>query len=191
MSKEIRKIAITGSIGSGKSVVCQYLRDKGYDVFDCDEENSKLLQKNKKGYKAVKNVFPECFIDDELDKKLLADIVFNDFEKKKILEMIMHPLILDELNKRKDNPLIAEVPLLFEAGWDQYFDSNLLIVTDMDIVVERSLERGLSKKEIEKRMENQMPVEEKIKRADKIIYNNGSLSMLYSLVDQWLESIIC
>ena len=191
MSKEINRIAITGTIGSGKSVVCEYLRNKGYDVFDCDKENARLLEKGNEGYNAIKKVFPECFKKDKLDKKMLSDIVFNDEEKKKILEMIMHPLILNSLNKRKDYPLFAEVPLLFEVDWDRYFDSNLLIVTDMDIVVDRLLERGMDKDDIESRLKNQMPVEEKIKRADKIIYNNGSLAMLYEYIDKWLEDILC
>ena len=191
MSKEIRRIAITGSIGSGKSVACEYLRSKGYDVFDCDAENAELLKKGEEGYNAIKEVFPECIIDGKLDKKVLSEIVFNDEEKKKILEMIMHPLILNRLNERKDFPLFAEVPLLFEVDWDNYFDTNLLIVTDLDIVVDRLIERGMSKQDILTRLENQMPIEEKIKRADKIIYNNGSLAMLYSFIDEWLDSIVC
>ena len=186
------KIAISGSIGSGKSVACEYLRqNKGYDVFDCDQVNRKLLEKDEAGYLKVKEAFPECFNDDELDKKKLSALVFNNEEEKKKLEDIMHPLILNELEKREDDPLFAEVPLLFEAGWDKYFDHNLLIVTDLDILVERLVERGLDKEDIYNRLSSQMSVEEKIKRADKIIYNNGSLSDLYKLIDLWLEEIIC
>ena len=59
MSKEVNRIAITGTIGSGKSVVCEYLRNKGYDVFDCDKENAILLEKGNEGYKAIKKVFSE------------------------------------------------------------------------------------------------------------------------------------
>ena len=184
------KIAITGTIGSGKTVACEYLRLKGYDVFDCDKENALLLQKDQEGYNALKKIFPQCFINEELDKKMLADIVFNDPEQKKILEMIMHPLILNRLQQRKDNPLFAEVPLLFEADWDRYFDHNLLLITDMDIVVKRLEERGLSRKEANDRVNAQMSVEEKIKRADKIIYNNGSLNELYENIDMWLDEII-
>ena len=103
----------------------------------------------------------------------------------------MHPLILEKLLKRKDNPLFAEVPLLFEVNWDKYFDCNVLIVTDEKILKERLINRGLDIIDIENRLKNQMSVKEKIKRADKIIYNNGSLAMLYSYIDEWLDSIIC
>ncbi|MBQ5805422.1 MAG: dephospho-CoA kinase [Erysipelotrichaceae bacterium] len=185
------KIAITGTIGSGKTVVSDYLRSKGYDVFDCDRVNAWLLEENRKGYKAVKKLFPECFDGNSLDKKVLAETVFSDPEKKKKLEDVMHPLILKELKKRKDDPLFAEVPLLFEAGWDVYFDRNLLVVTDEKLLKERMKERGFSVKQYRERLKTQMPVEEKIKRADKIIYNNGSLNDLYVMIDNWLKEVLC
>ena len=82
------KIAVSGSIGSGKSEVCIYLRKLGYDVFDCDEENRKLLEENEKGYLKVKEVFPECFSEGMLDKKKLASLVFSSKEEKKKLEQL-------------------------------------------------------------------------------------------------------
>ncbi|MBO4920237.1 MAG: dephospho-CoA kinase [Erysipelotrichaceae bacterium] len=185
------KIAITGTIGSGKTAVSDYLRSKGYDVFDCDRVNAELLEENKKGYKAVKKLFPECFEGNTLDKKKLAVEVFSDPEKKQKLEETMHPLILKELKKRKDDPLFAEVPLLFEAGWDVYFDRNLLIVADEKLLKKRMEERGFSVKQYQERLKSQMPADEKIKRADKIIYNNGSLNDLYVMIDNWLKEVLC
>ena len=184
------KIAISGTIGSGKSEFCNYLRNKGYDVFDCDKENRKLLYKGRKGYRRVIKAFPEVLTEKGIDKRKLSKIVFSDEEKRLELESIMHPLILEELNKRSDDPLFAEVPLLFEVNWDRYFDMNVLIAANKDIVVERLIERGLEKSEIGKRMAAQMDVEEKIKRADKIIYNNGSLIELYRAADELLEEVL-
>ncbi|MBQ6334177.1 MAG: dephospho-CoA kinase [Erysipelotrichaceae bacterium] len=185
------KIAVTGSIGSGKSVVCEYLRQKGFDVFDCDYENSLLLQKGEKGYLMIREEFPDCFDGDELNKKKLAAIIFNDEESKKKLEDICHPLILGRLMARSDDPLFAEVPLLFETGWDAYFDHNLLVVTDTDILIPRLVERGMEYEDIMERLDSQMSIAEKIKRADKIIYNNGSLQDLYQLIDEWLCELQC
>ena len=184
------KISISGTIGSGKSEFCNYLRKKGYDVFDCDKENRKLLYKGKKGYRRVIRAFPEAMSENGLDKRKLSKIVFTDEKKRLQLEGIMHPLILDELNKRTDDPLFAEVPLLFEADWDIYFDLNVLIVANRDIVVKRLLERGLDKSEINRRIAAQMDVEEKIKRADKIIYNNGSLIELYDAAEGLLQEVL-
>jgi len=184
------KIAISGTIGSGKSEFCNYLRKKGYDVFDCDKENRKLLYKGRKGYRRVAKAFPEAMSQNGLNKQILSRIVFSDEKKRLQLEAIMHPLILDELNKRIDDPLFAEVPLLFEVNWDIYFDLNVLIVSNRNVVVGRLIERGLDKDEIDRRIAAQMDVEEKIKRADKIIYNNGSLTELYEAADGLLKEVL-
>ena len=183
------RAAITGTIGSGKSEAVAYLRNKGYDVFDCDEENRKLLLKDGKAYPLIQAAFPECFIDDELDKQKLSAIVFSDEEKRKQLEGICHPLLLQELNRREDDPLFAEVPLLFEAGWDLYFDHNLLIAADEETIRERLRFRGYDDNEINRRLSAQMPLSEKLRRADKIIYNNGSLQHLYTAIDNWLKDL--
>ncbi len=184
------KIAVSGSIGSGKSTVCLYLREKGYDVFDCDEVNRALLEEGEAGWLAVKEAFPDCFDEGGLNKRRLSARVFNDEGEKKKLEGIMHPLILAKLNERDDDPLFAEVPLLFEAGWEVYFDRNLLVVTDFDLLIDRLMERGMAIEEAKSRLSAQMDISEKIKRADKIIYNNGSLTDLYRLVDDWLDEIL-
>ena len=181
------KIAITGTIGSGKTEVSNHLRKLGYDVFDCDEVNRKLL--NERGYELLHDSFPECFEGELLNKKTLADIVFSDTEKKAKLESIMHPIILEELSNRKDDPLFAEVPLLFETGWDKYFDENILIICKEETAIERLKLRGFTELEAKNRINNQMPVREKIKKATRIIYNNGSLDELYELIDNCLKDI--
>ena len=181
------RIAITGTIGSGKTEASNYLRSKGYDVFDCDKVNSELL--DKKAYELLSDYFPQCFDGEQLNKQKLSSIVFTDENSKKLLESIMHPLILDELMKRHDNPLFAEVPLLFESGWDKYFDECLLIVADEDVAIDRLKNRGLSQEQAKMRINNQMPVQEKIKKATRIIYNNGSLDELYSAIDSYLKEL--
>ncbi len=185
------RIAVSGGIGSGKSTVCDYLREKGYDVFDCDACNRKLLEEGQEGYLKVREAFPDCFRGDVLDKKELSKKIFEDPKEKERLEAIMHPLILKEMDRRKDDPLFAEVPLLFEAGWDRYFDTNLLVVSRQSIALERLKERGVSPADARRRLKSQMSVREKIKRADKIIYNNGSLQDLHVLVDEWLGELPC
>lgn len=178
------KIAITGTIGSGKSTVAAYLRDKGYFVFDCDEVNRELLNSD-----ILIDYFPECYDDGLLDKKKLANIVFNDEKKRLLLESIMHPLILESMKKEsgKHDPFFAEVPLLFEVNWDKYFDEVLLVVVDEDIALRRLLDRGLSIEESKQRIKNQMSIKEKIERSDVIIYNDSSLFSLHKKIDGWLS----
>lgn len=183
------KVAITGTIGSGKSQVSNYLRNLGYDVFDCDAYNQILLSKGNLGYLELQKAFPQVFDGEELNKAKLADIVFIDKVKKSELEAILHPLILDKMLLEAENKDIffAEVPLLFESNWDKYFDLTILVVTDTDILINRLLEKGLNINDINRRINSQMSIEDKLKRADEIIYNNGSLAHLYSSIDE----IIC
>ena len=172
------KIAITGSIGSGKSTVSNYLREKGYEVFDCDEYNAYLLDNNKTVFNKIKKTFPEAIDDDKLNKRKL--------------EGILHPLIIKEMLKRsKDNDIFfAEVPLLFETNLEANFDHNLLVVSDYDVTLKRLIKRGLNKEEAIIRLNNQMAVENKILRAEEIIYNNGNLNKLFKEVDKWLKKYV-
>ena len=77
-----RKIAISGTIGSGKSTVLNYLKTKGYKVFSCDEYNAFLLKEGNEGYLKVRETFPEVFNNNELDKKKLSSIIFNSELKR-------------------------------------------------------------------------------------------------------------
>ena len=183
MSK--RKIAISGTIGSGKSTVLNYLKSKGYFVFSCDEYNAFLLNKGQQGYIKIQEQFPEAFIKGELDKKVLSKIVFNNPLQRERLESIMHPLIIAEMLRLRDlfEIYFAEVPLLFENNLEKYFDLSLLIATDEQKALERLQKRGLDDDSANQRILNQMPQEIKMKRADEIIYNNGSLADLYNQVD--------
>lgn len=178
------KIAITGTIGSGKSTVTSYLRNKGHFVFDCDEVNRELLNSD-----VLIDYFPECYDDGLLDKKKLANIVFNDEKKRLLLESIMHPLILERMKKEsgKHDPFFAEVPLLFEVNWDKYFDKVLLVVVDEKTTLNRLVARGLTIEESQQRIKNQMSIKEKIERSDVIIYNDSSLFSLYEKIDRWLS----
>ena len=190
MSK--RKIAISGTIGSGKSTVLNYLKSKGYFVFSCDEYNAFLLNKGQEGYIKIQEQFPEAFIKGELDKKALSKIVFNNPLQKERLEGIMHPLIIAEMLRLRDlyEIYFAEVPLLFENNLEKYFDLSLLIVTDEHKALERLQKRGLDYDSAKQRILNQMPQEIKMKRADEIIYNNGSLADLYNQVDTVINKYV-
>lgn len=186
------KYGITGSIGSGKSTVSKYLRDKGYHVFDCDTYNRELLEKGNLGYSIILDTFPEVFDGEELNKKKLSDLIFTDKEKKLQLENILHPLILDKMldEASEFNPFFAEVPLLFETEFYKYFDYCLLIVSDNEKVLDRLKLRGVNNAEAKRRFNNQMSIEEKKKRSNGIIYNNSDLANLYNQVDNWLNNYV-
>ena len=184
------RVAISGTIGSGKSTVSAYLRDKGYVVFDCDKTNSKLLEPGQKGYDALVKAFSLKILNEEgiIDRKKLASIVFSDDCALNTLNSIMHPLIKEEMLKEmiRNDLFIAEVPLLFETDFYQLFDYKLLIVADYEIALERLLKRGLSRDDAISRIRHQMSVKEKISMSDYIIENNHGLDELYRRIDEWM-----
>lgn len=184
------KIAITGTIGSGKSTVSLYLRSIGYKVFDCDKVNGELLLKGHKGYQKLIDVFGnEIASANGINHKKLSGIVFNDKHKLETLNSIMHPLIKEEMQKEMNegDVFIAEVPLLFETDFYKLFDYKLLVIADEETVLKRLENRGLSTDEALLRIGNQMSVEEKIRLSDYVINNNGDLHDLEADVDEWME----
>lgn len=195
MSEEKKKtwIAITGSIASGKSSVMKYLKEKGYHVVDCDAINFDLQRKKATGYQKIVDAFGTDILDmdQNLDRKKLAHIIFSDASAKKTLEEIMHPLIFKELEKIRENSdedVYVEVPLLFELGWENAFDESWLIVSPSSQLMERCVQfRNMNQKEVESRLASQMDVEEKKKRADVIINNTATLFDLYQQIDALLE----
>ena len=185
------RIAISGTIGSGKTTVCNYLRSKGLKVFDCDEANRELLKKGNKGYNALISEFNGILdANGEIDKSMLAAKVFSDDKALKRLDAIMHPLILEVMLDTMDEECyIAEVPLLFETEFKNYFDYKLLIAISDELAIKRLSKRGFSKEAAKSRLAKQMNVNEKIRLADEVIYNDSDEASLYLKIDKWLERI--
>ena len=195
MSKSQKKtwIAITGTMASGKSTVLKYLKDLGYPTIDCDSINFDLQQKNQKGYLQIVDTFGKEILDehDEINRKQLAHIIFSNSENKEKLEKIMHPLILerlDEIKEKHQKMTFIEVPLLYELGWEQYFDEDWLVVSENAKLIERCIEnRQMNVDQINERIKHQMKAEDKIKKARVIIYNNTTLEELYKKIDELIE----
>lgn len=182
------RIAITGSIGSGKSTACEYIAELGYTVLDCDKINAEIL--NDRAYELLNDDFCDCFLDRKLDKNKLSSIVFSNIEKRKKLESILHPEILKVIEKNNNDPLFVEVPLLFEVNWEKYFDCNILITCDENKAIDRLILRGLNRDEAIRRINNQMPVNQKIKKANIIIYNNSNPQNLAISIDNLLNDLL-
>jgi len=187
----MKKIAITGSFGSGKSTVTRYI-SKQYFTLSCDDINRRLLPESEE----VRKAFPECLNEEgNIDTAKLSDAVFTDDEKRKQLEDIMHPLILREIKKelmqhQDDDFCFVEVPLLFEKNWDIYFDVCVLVVTDMDLAIKRLMTyRHMNMEEIQRRLSVQMDVSEKMKLADYLIFNNASYEELEEKINAFLYEL--
>ncbi|MCF0111352.1 MAG: dephospho-CoA kinase [Erysipelotrichaceae bacterium] len=177
------RIAITGTMGSGKSTVSALLMLEGCVVLECDKINAELLEDPYNQHIIVKNLQLEKF-----DKKEISKVIFDDAEKKSWLEGFLHPQILEAIYKVTNEVVFVEVPLLFEAGWQKYFDKTIVVTCDEEVALERLQKyRGFTKEEAMKRIRTQMPKEEKIRLADYEIPNNAGIQQLHETVRLFLK----
>ena len=187
------KIAITGGIGSGKSKVLEILRMQGYNVVSADEVSAKLT-KNNAVLKDLKKLFPDCLetVGDGLllNKQKLSESVFNDKEKLSKLNNYLHPLIMENTLKEVGENGFAEVPLLFENGFEKLFDSVIVVLRDKEERISAVKNRsGLTSKQVVERMNNQIDYDNFNFSNYKVIVNNGSLEQLKNNVLKILDEL--
>lgn len=189
-------IGLTGSIATGKSQVSKYLKDKCIKVVDAD-----LIARELVDIPIVKDEIKKAFgeniyVNENLDRKKLAEIVFNNDKKRDILNDIMHPhiykIILDEIKNSKEI-VFVDIPLLFEnekvnEKFGLKFDEIWLVYVDREIQIKRLMDRdGISRDYAEKKINSQISVEEKRKKADVIIDNSGTLEETFKQVEENLK----
>ena len=182
-------IAITGGIGSGKSVVTKLFEKWGAKVVDADILARQVVEPDTEGFKLVLKHFPDDMVlaDGSLNRPRLASIIFSDPEKKKLLESLLHPLIRDlwlknlEQLKRSGASLITYiVPLFFESTAEmKEIQKVVLISAPEDIRINRIMARDLLPQKIaEQRIMAQLPDSVKIPKSDFVIKNDTSLESL-------------
>ncbi|MBP6533293.1 MAG: dephospho-CoA kinase [Bacteroidia bacterium] len=173
-------VGITGGIGSGKSVVCKVFEQLGIPVYEADSAAKLLYDKYPELKQSIKELVSEDAIDKNgnINKKKLAEIVFNNDEKLAVLNKLVHPLVkLDFKNwveSHKGFPyLIKEAAILFESGANKDCDIVITVVSPIELRVERVRQRDKkTKAEIEAIISRQLSEEELIKRSDFVIYND-------------------
>ena len=192
-------IGLTGGIGTGKSTVSQILQRKGYKVIDLDVISHEVIKFPKVVEKIVQNFGREILESDDFGKynisrEKLGKITIDNKEKRLKLNSIMHPEILRAMReeileyKKESKIVFVEIQLLFEVQWEKEFDYILLISAKKSTQIRRILER-------DKRSENdalniinsQLPLDEKKKRSDFVIENDGNIEELKEKIDKFLE----
>ncbi|WP_295728454.1 dephospho-CoA kinase [uncultured Limosilactobacillus sp.] len=192
-------IGLTGGIASGKSTVSNYLRRLGYPVVDADQIARQVVEPGSIGLKRVIATFGTGFVtlDGKLDRHKLGQLVFNDHQQMQTLNDLLQPLIRQKIIKQLTKHRTAgaalvflDAPLLFEQHYDPLCDLVLVVTVSHQVQLKRLMNRDqLTVTEAKSRINSQLPMAVKIKRADVIIDNNSTLQTTKRQVQQWLESV--
>lgn len=176
-------LGLTGGIGSGKSTVSGIFKNIGIEIFDADLIAKEIFEEEKT-QNEIKKVFgEEILTSNRVDREKLKEKVFNDKKKLENLNKIIHPKVIERYRNIKERVeeklIIFDVPLLFESGIDKLCDKILVVDIDEELQRERVKKRdGISSELVEKIIKSQLPREERIKKADFVVENNGSLEDL-------------
>jgi dephospho-CoA kinase len=194
-------IALTGNFGMGKTSVLHMFSKLGAHTFDVDSFVHDILTKPNIIRKIEKilgnNIKMNGSSKPSIDKKRVAEIIFADSDKRKAVENVIHPLVLKAMEKtesgifQKDRSAIVifEVPLLFETGYDKFFDKTIVIWCNRSTAVDRLSRKGFSAEEALKRFKAQMPITKKKALADFVIDNNQNLTSTQKRVKKIYKDI--
>lgn len=189
-------LGLTGSFGSGKSAVARLLREMGIPVIDADQAARDVVAAGTEGFGGVIAEFGEDMVaeDGELDRKKLADVVFEDESARQRLNRIVHPLVGAEIGRflaahAAEDLCVLEIPLLLESPNPAPVEKIVVVTTSEQNRIDRLAGRGFNPSEIEARLRTQMPQEEKVRRADYVIDNDGDLAATRRQVEELVESL--
>ena len=193
----MKKIAITGSLGTGKSTILKILQNLGFSTFSCDEV-VKNLYKDPDIQKKIIEIFGKEILSIDgrkLNKRKILEKILENNKLKEKLESLFHPLVKEKLlefiRERKEEKIIfAEVPLLFEVGWEDLFDEIWVITCSPLTQKERILKKGLEEKLGEKLLKLQLSLKEKEKKAHKIIFSEKSFEELEKEIKEMLKEYL-
>ena len=180
MKEETIKLAITGSIGSGKSVVSRMMNVLGVPVYDCDVNAKRLMTDDEFIVSELKRMFgDECYEDDgTLNRQYIASRIFTDKENIKRVNSLVHPVVkrdFEEWAEKQESSVVAvETAILYESGMIEAVDKVLVVWADRETAINRTMQRsGMNRIQVENRMNNQMSVDDLLLMSDYSLYNDG------------------
>ena len=197
----MKRYALTGGFGTGKSTVGRIFEDLGIPRIDADILVHKLMESGGDVWREIVATFGEEVLqnDQNIDRRRLAEIIFSDAKKRKQLEAIVHPKVretmhqeMERLSKEGKTKVILEIPLLFEAGWDreEKLDAILVVTCDEKTQQERAAKKfGLSAEAIKARISAQLPLAEKTKKATFVIDNSKELAATRREVEEIFKQL--
>jgi dephospho-CoA kinase len=183
--REMIVVGLTGNIGSGKSTVAIFFKELGAYVIDWDELAREVVRPDSKAWKEITEYFGKGILNDDLtiDRQKLAEMVFSDREKLAKLNQIVHPEVFKEDERATseikdidpDALIVKDIPLLFEVTPPIFVDKVVVVSASEQTQLRRLEEKGITRRDAQRRIKSQLPLEDKIKSADFVIDNDGSL----------------
>lgn len=188
-------IGLTGGIASGKSTASEYIKSLGFEVLDADIYARKVTEKDSPGYHKIIDAFgPEILDgDEEIDRRKLGEIIFNNPDERKKLNSISHPEIRRMMNADQDkyvknNHVFLDIPLLFENGLDKKCDITITVHVTKEVQSQRLMARNdLTTEEAASRINSQLSLDEKRNLSDYVFDNNNDEDELYNQIDQFIK----
>lgn len=188
-------IGLTGGISCGKSAVSFELKKSyGAIIFDIDEETRKLLQPGKEFFNDYVKHFGEQVIcrNGHINKKIIREIIFHDENERHWINSVTHPILLNltrqflvECQERGENLVVLEIPLLFEAGWENLFDEIWAVYLPRELQLQRLIKRDkITPAQAIARINSQMSVKEICRRADFVVKNHNSFEELKKQIEK-------
>lgn len=192
-------LGLTGGIGTGKSTAAQYFINQGFAHIDADQIGRDMTADGMPMVDRLGELFgPEILVQPGvLDRKVMADLVFQNEDIRATFNKLMHTAIIDEIKNRIDEVwqedagqgttpgILIDAPLLFEAGVDRLCNRTILITADLELRIRRVCERdGVTEDKVRQRIASQMDDDAKRRLADYVIENDGTVEELYRKLDE-------
>ena len=198
--KKVFKVAVTGGAGSGKSFVCNRLKDLGIKIISSDTLAREAVAPGSTAHEKILKHFGEKVVlsDGTLNRQMLRRIIVIDSSARRSLEQFIHPEIsklmeqkMAQAQQHGDRVVVVEVPLLFELGMEEQFDLVVVVSADPNLRVKRLMDRDkVSREDAEELLNVQMPDQEKVERAGFVLSNDGSREQLIRSVDRLYEKFL-
>jgi dephospho-CoA kinase len=194
----IRRIGLTGGIATGKSYVAGKIREAGVPMVDADVLSREVVAPGTPGLAAVRRRFGPDAVrrDGTMDRVRIAQIVFKDKRARLDLEAIIHPAVQKAIDEffatlPKRTPFaVADIPLLFETGRENQFNAVVVVACPRELQLQRLMERNkLSKEDAERRLNAQLPIEQKVKKATHVIRTDGTFEQTDAQVADLIKKL--
>jgi dephospho-CoA kinase len=187
-------VGLSGGIACGKSSALKIFRELGCDGISTDRITSGILENNDSVKRSIGDKWGrDVFINNQIDKPKIAEIIFNSVPERIWLEELLHPLVRKVWTSRvkasNETTVVVEIPLLFEKSLQNFFEITVCLISEKNIQLQRLHDRGLTNVQSNARIESQLCLTEKMHLANIVMLGDNSLSFLKQQIDYFLASV--